>query len=138
VDLLDTRGYAFYRLNDFDKAMADFVRCIELYPPNSPSAATPRFHLARTYAEMKRKAEAQEQLRMALDLNAASLRSAKEQADNGRITYAIQVFKDALRLQGQMEPLKATLGLPGQANGPSPQEVTEAAAFLDQLLKGSY
>ncbi len=118
--------------------MADFVRCIELYPPNSPSAATPRYHLALTYEQMKRKAEAQEYLRMALDSNAASLRLAKEQADNGRITYAIQVFKNALRLQAQMEPLKVTLGLSGQANGLSPEEVTEAAAFLDQLQKGSY
>ncbi len=138
MDLLDTRGYAFYRLNNFDKAVSDFARCIELYPPNSPSAATPRFHLALTYAAMKRRAEAQEQLRIALDSNAASLRWAKEQADYGRVTYAIRVLKDALRLQTRMEPLKGTLGLPGQANGPAPQEMTEAAALLDQLQKGSY
>ena len=138
VDLLDTRGYAFYRLRDFDKAMSDFARCIELYPPNSPSSATPRLHLAMTYAGMKRKAEALEQLRIALNSNGASLRLAKEQADNGRVTYAIKVLKDALRLQAQMEPLKATLGLTGQANGPSPQEVTDAATLLDQLQKGNY
>jgi tetratricopeptide (TPR) repeat protein len=138
VDLLDTRGYAFFRLNNLDKAVADFVRCTELYPPNSPSAAIPRYHLAKTYAAMERKAEAQEQLRMALDLNAANLRLAKEQADNGRATHAIKMFKDALRLQAQMELLKAALGLSGQANGPSPQEVKEAEAFLDQLQKGTY
>ena len=138
VDLLDTRGYVFYRLNDFDKAMVDFARCIELYPPNSPSAATPRYHLAMTYAAMKRKAEALEQLRIALDSNGASLRWAKEQADSGRTTYAIKVLKDALRLQGQMESLKVTLGLAGQANGPSPQEVTDATGLLDRLQKGSY
>jgi tetratricopeptide (TPR) repeat protein len=138
VDLLDTRGYAFYRLNNFDKAMADFVRCIELYSPNSASVATPHYHLAQTYEAMKRKAEAQEQLRMALDQNAASLRSAKEQADNGRITYAIRVFKDALRLQTEMESLKVKLGLPEQTNGLSPQEVKEAEVFLDQLQKGTY
>ncbi|MCL5280970.1 MAG: tetratricopeptide repeat protein [Planctomycetes bacterium] len=138
VDLLDTRGYAFFRLNNFDKAVADFVHCTELYPPNSPSVATPRYHLAKTYEAMKRRAEAQEQLRMALDLNAASLRLAKEQADSGRTTYAIKVFRDALALQTQMELLKAALGLSGQANGPSPQDVTEAKAFLDQLQKDTY
>lgn len=138
VDLLDTRGYAFYRLDDFDKAMADFVRCIELYPPNSPSAATPRYHLAMTYEAMKRRAEAQEQLRIALAANAANMRLAKEQADGGRYTHAIKVLKDALGLQDQMEPLKATLGLAGQAGGAGPQEVAEAKALLDQLLKGSY
>jgi tetratricopeptide (TPR) repeat protein len=138
MDLLDTRGYAFYRLGEFDKAQSDFARCIDLYPPNSPSAATPRFHLALTYAAVGRRAEALEQLRIALDSNGASFRLAKEQADSGRPTHAIKVLRDALQLQTQMEPLKATLGLAGQANGPSPQEVTEAADFLDQLEKGIY
>ncbi len=138
MDLLDTRGYAFYRLDDFEKARSDFDRCIKLYPPNSPSAATPRFHLALTYAAVKRKAEALEQLRIALDANGASFRLAKEQADNGRPTHAIKVLRDALQLQTQMEPLKAVLGLPGQANGPSPQEMTEATSLLDQLQKGTY
>jgi tetratricopeptide (TPR) repeat protein len=138
VDLLDTRGYAFFRLKNFDKAEADFVRCARLYPPNSPWAAIPRYHLAKTYAAMERKAEAQEQLRMALDSNAANLRSAKEQADNGRVTYAIKVLKDALWLQKQMELLKVTLGLPGQAGGPSPQDVKEAEGCLEQLQKGTY
>jgi hypothetical protein len=63
---------------------------------------------------------------------------AKEQADSGRPTHAIKVLKDALQLQTQMEPLKATLGLAGQANGPSPQQVTEATGLLDQLQKGTY
>ena len=63
---------------------------------------------------------------------------AKEQADNGRVTYAIKVLKDALWLQNQMEPLKVTLGLPGQAGGPSPQDVKEAEGCLKQLQEGSY
>jgi len=138
ADLLDTRGYAYYRLKDFDKARSDFDRCTELYPPNSPSAATPRFHLALTYEAMKRRAEALEQLRIALDANGASLRFAREQADSGRTTYAIKVLKEALLLQTQLESLKATLGLSGQASGPAPQEVTDAVALLDQLQKGSY
>ena len=138
VDLLDTRGYAHYRLGDFDKAVADFKRCITLYPASSPSATTPQFHLAVTYAAMKRKTEAIMQLRTALDSNRANLQLAKKQADDGRITYAIKVLKDAMQLQDQMEPLKVTLGLQGQAHGPSAQELADAKALLDQLQKGNY
>jgi predicted Zn-dependent protease len=138
VDLLDTRGYVYYRLGDFDKAVSSFVKCTELYPTNSPSAATPRFHLAMTYAAMKRKTEAVQQLQTALDSNRANLRLAKEQADGGRVTYVIKVLKDALTLQEQMEPLKATLGLAGYAGSPSPQEVADAKALLDRLQKGNY
>jgi tetratricopeptide (TPR) repeat protein len=72
VDLLDTRGYAYYRLGDFDKAMSDFAECMKQYPTNSPLSATPRFHLAMTCAAMKRRAEAVEYLRMALDMNRAN------------------------------------------------------------------
>ncbi|MCU0914620.1 MAG: tetratricopeptide repeat protein [Planctomycetes bacterium] len=138
VDLLDTRGYAYYRLGDFDQAHADFTRCIELYPTNSPLGATPRYHLAMTYAAMKRRVEATEQLRMALDSNLGNLRSAKEQADAGRVTYAIKVLKDAILLQEQMEPLKAALGLQGQAGGATTQEIADAKAQLERLLKGNY
>ncbi len=138
VDLLDTRGYAYYRLGDFEKAVSDFVRCTELYPANSPSVATPRFHLATVYAAMKRKTEAVEQLRVALNANQASVRSAKEQADNGRTTYALKVLKEAVRLQEQMEPLKGSLGLQGQAIGLSAQELANAKALLDQLRTGVF
>jgi tetratricopeptide (TPR) repeat protein len=139
VDLLDTRGYAYYRLGDFEKAVADFVRCTELYPANSPSAATPRFHLAMAYAAMKHKTEAVEQLRIALNANQANVRSAKEQADNGRTTYAIKVLKEAVRLQEQMEPLKSSLGMPpDQSSGLSAQELADARTLLDQLRKGIF
>jgi len=138
MDLLDTRGYAFYRLGDLEKATADFVRCIELYPANSPAVATARFHLALAYAAMKRKTEAVEQLRMALNANQAGVRLALEQADNGRTTYAIKALKDALRLQEYMESLKRNLGLQDQAQGLSAQEVAQATSSLDQLQKGLY
>ncbi|MBM4028915.1 MAG: tetratricopeptide repeat protein, partial [Planctomycetes bacterium] len=138
ADLLDTRGMAYYRLGEYDKAGADFARCIELYPAHSPSAAAPRFHLAMTYAALKRRTEAAEQLRTALEANRTSIRSAREQADNGRITYAIRVLREALRLQEQMEPLKATVGLETSAVGPSAQEITDARTLLEQLQKGSY
>jgi len=91
-----------------------------------------------TYAALKRRTEAAEQLRTALEANRTSIRSAREQADNGRITYAIRVLREALRLQEQMEPLKATVGLETSAVGPSAQEITDARTLLEQLQKGSY
>ena len=73
------------------------TKCIELYPANSPSSATPHFHLALAYAAMKRKAEAVGQLRKALDLNRATVaRTAKEQADAGRVTSAIKAAQGCL------------------------------------------
>lgn len=136
VDLLDTRGYAYYRLGDYEKALADFQRCVELYPTNSPSAATPQFHMAMTCDAMKRRTDAVEHLRATLDLNRASLRSAREQADAGRVTYAIKVIKDALRLQEEMAPLQTSLGIEKTA-GPSEQELAEAKALMEQLQKGT-
>jgi hypothetical protein len=75
---------------------------------------------------------------MALNANQASVRSAKEQADNGRTTYALKVLKDALKLQEQLEPLKNTLGWQGQAIGLSAQEVANARTLLDQLRAGTF
>jgi tetratricopeptide (TPR) repeat protein len=136
VDLLDTRGYAYYRLNDFEKALADFRRCLELYPANSPGTVTPRFHLGMTFAAMQRRAEAVEQLQMALAANRTSLvQTGPEQSEAGRVTYAIKVLKDALKLQEQMEPLRTNLGL--QGTGPSEQEINNAKTLLDQLQKGT-
>jgi tetratricopeptide (TPR) repeat protein len=138
VDVLDTRGYARYRRGDLENAAADFARCTELYPADSPSAATPRFHLALVYAAMKRRTEAAQQLQAALQANLANLRSAKEQADSGRVTYAIKVLREALSLQERMEPLKGTLNLSGPGCGPSADEVVAARVLLEQLLKGNY
>jgi tetratricopeptide (TPR) repeat protein len=124
-------------LGDFDKAMSDFAECMKQYPTNSPLSATPRFHLAMTCAAMKRRAEAVEYLRMALDMNRANanVRAAREQMDAGRVTHAIKVLKDALRLQEQMEPLRVALGMP-ETSGLSAQEIAEAKALLEQLQKG--
>jgi tetratricopeptide (TPR) repeat protein len=135
MDLLDTRGFAYYHMGEFDKAMADFDKCITLYPANSPLVATPRFHLALVYAAMKRTAEAVGHLRTAQDTNRASVRAAGEQAQAGRVTRAIKVLRDALRLQEQMEPLRVALGL-SETSGLSGQEVTEAKTLLEQLQKG--
>ncbi|MCX5647396.1 MAG: tetratricopeptide repeat protein [Phycisphaerae bacterium] len=135
VDLLDTRGYAYYHLGEFDKAMADFDKCIKLYPANSPLVATPRFHMALVYAAMKRNAEAVGHLRTAQDTNRSNLRAAGEQAQAGRVTYAIKVLRDALQLQEQMEPLRVALGL-SETSGLSAQEVAKAKTLLERLQKG--
>jgi tetratricopeptide (TPR) repeat protein len=135
VDLLDTRGYAYYRLGDFDKAMADFAKCIELYPPDAPSVATPRFHLAMTCAAMRRTAEAIGHLQKALESNRRNLGKAKEEADAGRVTYAVKLIKDALQLHDQMEPLRTKL-LSADTPGLPPQELADAKTLLEQLQKG--
>ena len=135
MDLLDTRGYAYYHLGEFDKALADFDKCIKLHPVNSPLVATPRFHLALVYAAMKRTAEAVGHLRTAQDTNRSNVRAAGEQAQVGRVTSAIKVLRDALRLQEQMEPLRVALGL-SETSGLSAQEVTEARTLLEKLQKG--
>jgi len=68
VDLIDTRGVVYYRLGEFDKAIQDFSKCIELYPSTAPSGAEARFHLARTYTKLGQNDKALEHLRQALDL----------------------------------------------------------------------
>jgi hypothetical protein len=105
------------------------------YPMNSPLSATPRFHLAMTCAAMKRRAEAVGHLQAALDTNRVNVRAAREQADAGRVTYAIKVLKDALRLHEQMEPLRVALAIP-ETSGLSAQEIADAKALLEQLQKG--
>jgi tetratricopeptide (TPR) repeat protein len=70
VDLIDTRGVAYYRLGQFDKAVQDFTRCIRLYPVGTPAAAATYFHLGRALASLGQKDEAIENLNKALELNA--------------------------------------------------------------------
>ena len=53
IDLLDTRGVAYFRLGQFQKAVQDFNKCIDLYPASTPQAAMSRFHLAKAYAGLK-------------------------------------------------------------------------------------
>ncbi len=70
VDLIDTRGVAYYRLGQFDKGIQDFTRCIRLYPGGTPAAAASYFHLAKALASLEQKDEAIENLNKALELNA--------------------------------------------------------------------
>jgi tetratricopeptide (TPR) repeat protein len=67
IDLIDTRGIAYYRLGEFNKAIQDFTTCIKLYPKGNPSETASRFHLARAFAALGEKNKAIEQLNQALN-----------------------------------------------------------------------
>jgi tetratricopeptide (TPR) repeat protein len=69
VDLIDTRGMAYYRLRQYDKAVQDFKKCVRLYPSQAPAIVTSYFHLGRCLADLGEKAQAIEQLNKALELN---------------------------------------------------------------------
>jgi tetratricopeptide (TPR) repeat protein len=69
VDLIDTRGMAYYRLKQYDKAMQDFNKCIRLYPSRALAIVTSYFHLGRCLADLGEKTQAIEQLNKALELN---------------------------------------------------------------------
>jgi tetratricopeptide (TPR) repeat protein len=69
VDLIDTRGMVYYRLGQFEKAIQDFNRCVELYRNSAPAKASSLFHLARALTKLGQTAKALEQLKQALDLH---------------------------------------------------------------------
>jgi tetratricopeptide (TPR) repeat protein len=69
IDLIDTRGVAYYRLGQLNKAVEDFTTCIELYPKGAPSMVTSHFHLARAFAGLGQRDKAVEHLNQALDLD---------------------------------------------------------------------
>ncbi|MGB2808642.1 MAG: tetratricopeptide repeat protein [Sedimentisphaerales bacterium] len=69
VDLIDTRGVAYYRLGQFEKARQDFNTCLTLYPKGTPALTATYFHLGRVLAELGQKKEAIENLNKALELN---------------------------------------------------------------------
>ncbi len=69
VDLIDTRGVLYDKLGQYDKAIQDFTRCLELYPDKTPARVASYLHLGRTLAKLGRKDEAVESLRKSLELN---------------------------------------------------------------------
>jgi len=69
VDLIDTRGMAYYRLGQFDKAVQDFDRCVRLYPNSAQEIVASYFHLGRSLAGLGEKTRAIEQLNKAIELN---------------------------------------------------------------------
>ena len=69
LDLLDTRGMVFFRMGNFEKAIEDFTKCVQLYPTNVPSAVASHFHLGRAYAARGEKNEAIRYLKSAIEMN---------------------------------------------------------------------
>jgi tetratricopeptide (TPR) repeat protein len=68
LDLLDTRGVAYYRLGRFDRAVEDLSRCVRLYPEGAQAGVGSRFHLARAYAKLNRKEDAIKFLNEAMEI----------------------------------------------------------------------
>ncbi|MHC4740892.1 MAG: tetratricopeptide repeat protein [Planctomycetota bacterium] len=69
IDLIDTRGVAYYRMGKFDDAIKDFSECIRLYPEDTPAVTAAYFHLARALAKAERSDDAVQSLNKALKLN---------------------------------------------------------------------
>ena len=67
IDLIDTRGMAYFRLGQFKKAVQDFTRCVDMYPDSTPQATASRFHLARACKELKENDKAILYLKEVLD-----------------------------------------------------------------------
>ena len=72
VDLIDTRGVAYYRLGKYDKAIEDFTTCVKLYPDGTPGRVNAFFHLARAFAGAGNKAKAIEYLNDTLNMQKQS------------------------------------------------------------------
>jgi len=69
VDLIDTCAVTYLRLGQYDKAIQELTRCLELCPANSPTASCAHLHLAQALASVGRKSQADANLKKALDLN---------------------------------------------------------------------
>jgi tetratricopeptide (TPR) repeat protein len=69
LDLIDTRGVAYYRLGEYEKAVLDFNKCVGLYPAQVPGIVGSYFHLGRAQAQLGQKHEALKNLEQALELN---------------------------------------------------------------------
>jgi tetratricopeptide (TPR) repeat protein len=69
VDLIDTRGVLYDKLGQYDKAIKDFIKCLELYPDAAPARVASYLHLGKALAKLGRKDEAVESLRKSIELN---------------------------------------------------------------------
>jgi len=108
IDLIDTRGVAYYRLGEFNKAIQDFTTCIKLYPVGAPSGAASRFHLARAIAALRRMRKS------GLGHTAGGAIGEKDKA---------------------IEYLNQALNSGSQTKGLSPKDLAEAQRLLEELLK---
>jgi len=69
ADLIDTRGVIYFQLGDYDRAVQDFSRCLELYPDNFPAVAASHLHLGKALAKLGQRDRAIESLQNALAAN---------------------------------------------------------------------
>jgi tetratricopeptide (TPR) repeat protein len=69
IDLIDTRGFIYYKLGQYDKAVQDFTECIKLYSENNPGKTNSYFHLATALVKLDEKSDAVDALNIALELN---------------------------------------------------------------------
>jgi len=69
IDLIDTRGMAYYRMGKFTDAIRDFTDCINLYPQETASVTAVYFHLARAFAKVQDVDNALQNLNKAMSLN---------------------------------------------------------------------
>lgn len=69
LDLIDTRGMAYFRLGKLEQAIDDFNTCTTLCPSHLPSAAASYFHLGRAYFASAQKENAMKYLKRALQSN---------------------------------------------------------------------
>ncbi|MDI6449699.1 tetratricopeptide repeat protein [Anaerobaca lacustris] len=101
IDLIDTRGVIHYRMGNFEKALEDLTRCVELYPINASALASTHFHLARVYAEMGRRADATRHVQQALTLH----RQSEQSTDPGQRKSVLSEgdLDDARRLLDQLQ-----------------------------------
>lgn len=69
TDLIDTRGVICYQLGQYQKALEDFRKAIELYSENNSSVTATYLHLANTLAKTGQEEQALENVRKSLTLN---------------------------------------------------------------------
>jgi tetratricopeptide (TPR) repeat protein len=72
VDLIDTRGMVYYRLGQFERAVADFSRCVNLYPAGKTALAGSYFNLARALEKLGKTSQASENAKKAMELNSTT------------------------------------------------------------------
>jgi tetratricopeptide (TPR) repeat protein len=84
VDLIDTRGVAYYHLGEWDKSVDDFTTCIRLSPQTAASGAASRFHLAKALDKLGKTGKAIDHLNQALALHSQTGGLSETEIDDAR------------------------------------------------------
>jgi tetratricopeptide (TPR) repeat protein len=69
-NILDTRGYVFYKLGRYDEARDDLERCLAVVATHTPTYAKALMHLGQVLAKLDRRQEARDRLEEALQADA--------------------------------------------------------------------